>query len=57
MMSAAFEGYGHANRERLGLCPEARIIWAKLHDAMDDAIDQPGIAIPLSLFRRFLDHR
>jgi aminoglycoside phosphotransferase (APT) family kinase protein len=57
MMAAAFEGYGVMNRMRLGSCPEARIVWAKLHDAMDDAINQPGKAIPLSTFRRYLDHQ
>ena len=57
MMSAAFDGYGRANRPRLGSFPEARVIWAKLHDAMDDVIEQPGTGIPLTLFRRFLDHR
>jgi aminoglycoside phosphotransferase (APT) family kinase protein len=57
MMSAAFDGYGRANRQRLGSCPEARIVWAKLHEAMDDAIDHPGTAIPLTAFRSFLEHR
>ena len=57
MMPAAIDGYGRANRHRLGSCPEARIIWAKLHRAMDHAIDRPGTAIPLTSFRRFLDHR
>ena len=56
MMSAALEGYGTANLGRLGAFPEARIIWSKLHDAMDDAIDEPGRPIPLPLFHRFLDN-
>ena len=57
MMSAAFEGYGVTNRVRLGAFPEARIVWSKLHDAMDDAIGQPDRAIPLTLLRQFLDDR
>jgi aminoglycoside phosphotransferase (APT) family kinase protein len=57
MMSAALEGYGAARRGKLGSFPEARIIWTKLHEAMDDAIDEPGRPIPLTLFRRFLDSR
>ncbi len=57
MMAAALEGYGTANQRRLGAFPEARIIWSKLHDAMDDAIDEPGRAIPLPLFHQFLDSR
>ena len=39
---------------KLGSLPEARILWAELHNAMDDAIDDPGTPIPLALFRRFL---
>ena len=57
MMYAAFDGYGAANRMRLGAFPEARIIWTKVHDAMDDALDEPGTPIPLTLFRTFLDGR
>ncbi len=57
MIPAGLEGYGAANRIKLGPFPEARIIWAKLHDAMDDAIDKPGRPIPLSFFRTFLDSR
>ena len=57
MMSAAFEGYGFTNRVRLGVFPEARIVWTKLQGAMDDAISQSGRPIPLTLFRRFLDNR
>ncbi len=57
MMGAALEGYGTASRVGLGSFPEARIIWTRLHDAMDDAIDGPGRPIPLTLFRRFLDNR
>lgn len=54
-MAAMFAGYGAENRTRLGTFPEARIVWAKLHDAMDDAIDLPGAAVPMDEFRRFLD--
>ena len=50
-------GYGAVNRMKLGSLPEARILWAKLHNAMDDAIDDPGKPIPLALFRRFLSDR
>ena len=57
MMPAAFDGYGFTNRGRLGVFPEARIVWTKLHAAMDDAIDRPGRAIPLTVLRRFLDDR
>jgi aminoglycoside phosphotransferase (APT) family kinase protein len=57
MMSAAFDGYGANNRTRLGAIPEARIIWAKVHDAMDAAFDKPGTPIPLTRFQAFLDSR
>jgi aminoglycoside phosphotransferase (APT) family kinase protein len=57
MIPAALEGYGAANRITLGPCPEARIVWAKLHAAMDDAIDEPGRPIPVPLFRRWLNSR
>jgi aminoglycoside phosphotransferase (APT) family kinase protein len=57
MTTAVFEGYGLMNRVRLGSCPEARIVWAKLHEAMDAAINQPGKPIPVSTFRRYLDHQ
>jgi aminoglycoside phosphotransferase (APT) family kinase protein len=55
MMAAAFDGYGEAHRARLGAGPEARIVWAKLHEAMETAIEVPGTAIPLNPLRRLLD--
>ena len=54
MISAMFEGYGRANRAKLGSHPEARIVWAKLHEAMEDSLDTPGRPIPLALFKGFL---
>jgi len=57
MMSAAFAGYGFTNRARLGVFPDARIVWTKLHEALDAAISQPGRPVPLTSFRRFLDNR
>lgn len=55
MMFAALDGYGDENRTKLGAFYEARIIWSKLHNAMDDAIDEPGRPIPLGQFRTFLN--
>lgn len=49
--------YGAANQVKLGAFPQARIVWAKLHAAMDDAIHQPGGTIPLASFRAFLADR
>ena len=57
MMSALFEGYGAANRIRLGSFPEARIVWTQLHDAMDAAIDEPRTPVPLTSFWQFLNTR
>jgi aminoglycoside phosphotransferase (APT) family kinase protein len=57
MMSAVFEGYGAANRIRLGSFPEARIVWTQLHDAMDAAIDEPRTPVPLTSFWQFLNTR
>jgi aminoglycoside phosphotransferase (APT) family kinase protein len=51
---AALEGYGPDGRARLGLAYKARIVWTKLHDAMDDALEQPGRSIPLRRLRDFL---
>jgi aminoglycoside phosphotransferase (APT) family kinase protein len=51
LLPAALAGYGEANRARLGPFPEARIAWARLHDAMDAAIDAPGTPIPLAEIR------
>ena len=55
MIPAALDGYGPDCRGKLGTFPEARFVWAKLHDAMDDVIDGTSSDIPLSDWRRFLE--
>jgi aminoglycoside phosphotransferase (APT) family kinase protein len=55
VMHAALDGYGSAARAALGAFPEARIVWSRLHDAMQDAIDGDTRSIPVDAFRRFLD--
>jgi aminoglycoside phosphotransferase (APT) family kinase protein len=57
MIRAVLRGYGAESLTRLGACFEARIIWSKLHGAMEDAIDTPGTPIPLAVFRKFLESR
>ena len=52
-ISAALEGYEHP--ERLGKYPKTRIIWDRLHNALDDAIDNPTCAVPVADYRRILD--
>lgn len=50
---AALEGY--ADTSRLGEDLEARIVWDHLHNALEDAIDDPGCTVPVAEYRRFLD--
>jgi aminoglycoside phosphotransferase (APT) family kinase protein len=50
---AALEGYG--DKARLGHCPEARIVWDHLQYALDDAIENPELSVPVGDYRRFLD--
>jgi aminoglycoside phosphotransferase (APT) family kinase protein len=52
-ISAALEGYDQT--ERLGGYPEARIIWDHLHNALEDAIDNPKSIVPIPDYRRLLD--
>jgi Ser/Thr protein kinase RdoA (MazF antagonist) len=57
MIPAVLRGYGAESLTRLGPFFEARIIWSKLHSAMEDAQDSPGTPIPLAVFRKFLESR
>ena len=52
-ISAVLEGYDRT--ERLGDYPEARFVWDRLDNALDDAIDDPKSGVPVSDYRRFLD--
>jgi aminoglycoside phosphotransferase (APT) family kinase protein len=52
-ISAALEG--HDLPERLGDYAEARFVWDHLHNALDDAIDNPKCTVPIGDYRRFLD--
>jgi len=52
-ISAALEGYGA--RQRLGVHPEARIIWDHLDCALDEAIDDTKCTVPVADYRRLLD--
>jgi hypothetical protein len=52
-ISAVLEGYDRT--ERLGDYPEARFVWDRLHNALDDAIDDPKSTVPVSDYRRFLN--
>lgn len=52
-ISDALEGYDHT--ERLGEYAEARIVWDHLHNALDDAVNDPECTIPVVEYRRFLD--
>ena len=54
-MSSALAGYGPENRKRLGDVPEARFVWDRLHNAMDDAIENAEKLVPIAAYRRFLD--
>jgi aminoglycoside phosphotransferase (APT) family kinase protein len=54
-MSAALAGYGTENRKRLGDAPEARFVWDRLHNAMDDAIENAEKLVPIAAYRRFLE--
>jgi aminoglycoside phosphotransferase (APT) family kinase protein len=64
MMSCALDGYGPENRKRLGAYPEARFIWDRLHNAMDDALENPKMddvlenpknEVPVADYRRYLE--
>jgi aminoglycoside phosphotransferase (APT) family kinase protein len=52
-LNAALEGYGQV--ERLGEHPEARFVWDRLHNALEDAIDDPRRGLPVAEYRRLLD--
>ena len=52
-LDAALEGYGGTGR--LGEYPEARFVWDRLHNALEDAIDHPGRGLPVAAYRRLLD--
>ena len=55
-MSSALAGYGPENWKRLGKAPEARFIWDRLHNAMDDAIENAEKLVPIAAYRRFLEN-
>jgi aminoglycoside phosphotransferase (APT) family kinase protein len=55
MLASALEGYNDAGMSDLGQHPEARFVWARLSQALDDAIDNPGTPIPLKAYRALLD--
>lgn len=55
LLPAALEGFGRENRPRLGDCPEARLVWDRLEEALDDAADDPSCTVPLAAYREFLD--
>jgi aminoglycoside phosphotransferase (APT) family kinase protein len=48
-LGAALEGYGR--REWLGEYPEARFVWDRLHNALEDA----DCGVPVAEYRRLLD--
>jgi aminoglycoside phosphotransferase (APT) family kinase protein len=52
-VSAALEGYDRT--ERLGEYAEARIVWDHLHNALEDALENPECTIPVVEYLRFLD--
>jgi aminoglycoside phosphotransferase (APT) family kinase protein len=52
-LCAALEGYG--GKKRLGAYPEARLIWDHLQIALEEAIDNPQLTIPIADFRRLID--
>jgi len=54
-ISAALDGYGRDNRPRLGERPEARFIWDRLLNAVDDRVEDAEMPIPLREYRRFLE--
>jgi aminoglycoside phosphotransferase (APT) family kinase protein len=54
-MSSALAGYGPENRKGLGDAPEARFVWDRLHNAMDDAIENAEKLVPIAAYRRFLE--
>jgi len=39
----------------LGGYPEAHFVWDRLHNALDDAIDDPKPVVPVTGYRRFLN--
>jgi aminoglycoside phosphotransferase (APT) family kinase protein len=54
-LAAALEGYGR--RELLGEQPEARFVWDRLHNALEDAIDDPARGVPVAEYRGLLEGR
>jgi aminoglycoside phosphotransferase (APT) family kinase protein len=55
-MSSALAGYGPENRRRLGNAPEARFIWDRLYNAIEDAIDSADKLVSIRADRWFLEH-
>jgi aminoglycoside phosphotransferase (APT) family kinase protein len=55
VISTALEGYGADNVKRLGVCPQARFIWDRLPDALDEAAEHAEFLVPLAAYRRFME--
>ena len=49
----ALEGYDA--RELFGDYAEARIVWDRLQNALDDVVDDPTRRVPIAEYHRFLD--
>lgn len=56
-ISYSLEGYKLEAPGSLGIFPEARIIWDKLYEAMEETLENPAYLIPLDAFRQFLQSR
>lgn len=56
-ISHSLEGYKLEAPRSLGVFPEARIIWDKLYEAMEQAWENPAYLIPLDAFRQFLQSK
>jgi aminoglycoside phosphotransferase (APT) family kinase protein len=56
-ISYSLEGYKLEAPGSLGVFPEARIIWDKLYEAMEETWENPAYLIPLDTFRQFLQSR
>ncbi len=48
------EGYESEARDALGICPEARIAWNKLIDALDDLCEMPERSLDLEGLQQFI---
>ena len=55
MLAFTLDGYNEASERDLGRYPEARFVWARLQQAMEDATENAGTPIAVEAYRSLLN--